>query len=211
MKFIDRIDAGKRLSTALAAYSGEDTVIYALPRGGVVLAAEIAKKLDTTLDLVITRKIGHPLSPEYAIAAVTEAGDLEANQAEVVTVDRVWLKREIKKEITEAKRRRQTYLKGREVTDIKGRVAIIVDDGIATGLTMLAAIKDIRKRQPKKVVVAIPVTPRDIAVMLRMQADEVVSLEEPSFYLGAVGAYYDQFNQVQDEEVINIVNNFTSK
>jgi len=211
MRFKDRIDAGRKLAQALDKYKEKHPLIFALPRGGVVLGAEIAESFNAPLDLVIARKIGHPDSPEYAIAAVTEDGSLETNKAEVASVDQAWFKLEVQKEITEAQRRRQQYLKGREPADVKDKIVIIVDDGIATGLTMLAAIKDIKKRGPQKIIVAIPVTPQDSAQILRKYADELVVLEEPKDYMWAVGAYYDNFEQVDDDEVITIMDKFTSK
>lgn len=203
--FKNRTDAGIKLAAALQHYKGMDAVVYALPRGGVVLGVEIAKALKLPLDLVIPRKIGHPHNPEYAICAVTEHGELLCNEAERRAVDPAWLKQAVEKEIQEATRRRETYLKGRPSVAVEGKTAIIVDDGIATGLTMRAAIKDLRARHPAKVVVAIPVCPADTAEVLRREADELVVLDIPLVYLGAVGAYYQDFPQVSDEEVIEFL------
>lgn len=214
--FKDRIDAGKKLTGALEKYNGEGVVVYALPRGGVVLGAEVARVLHTPLDLVIPRKIGHPLNPEYAICAVTESGELICNEEERATIDKEWLKEAIEKEKREAKRRRETYLglgkpnlRVYETLRLKGKTAIIVDDGVATGLTIRAAIKDIRVKNPKKLVVAVPVVPKDVAEILRKESDELVALEIPEHYLGAVGAYYCGFGQVEDEEVIKLLSRST--
>ena len=205
MRFHNREEAGQQLAEKLAKYKREKAVILALPRGGVVLGVEIAKALEAPLDLVIPRKIGHPHNPEYAIAAVTESGKLVANETEIAAFDPEWFERAVQKEISEAKRRRQTYLQGKNPALLKGKTAIIVDDGVATGLTMRAAIKDVRARDPERIVVAIPVTPKDTAGILQREADELVVLDIPAMYLGAVGAYYQEFTQVEDGEVIKIL------
>ena len=205
MRFKDRVEAGQKLAEKLTKYRGENTVILALPRGGAVLGAEIAKALEAPLDLVIPRKIGHPQNPEYAVAAVTEGGELVANDAEVSSLDPEWFKGDVQKEIAEAKRRRQTYLQGKNQAQLRGKTVIIVDDGVATGLTMRAAIKDVRARDPERIVVAVPVTPKDTAGILQREADELVALDIPTMYLGAVGAYYQEFTQVEDGEVIEIL------
>jgi len=210
MRFTNRRAAGKLLAEKLEKHKGEDAVIYALPRGGVVLAAEIARHIGASLDLIISRKIGHPLQPEYAIAAITEDGQMVVNQQELSEVSDAWLKKETEAQKKEASRRRHLYLKGRPHINANSKVAIIVDDGIATGFTMKAAILQLKKENPSKLVVAIPVTPRSTAEALRKEADEVVALDIPSDYnyLGAVGAYYDEFYQVTDRQVIEILENF---
>lgn len=205
MRFRDRTDAGIRLANALAKYQGEDLIIYALPRGGVPLGVEIAKRLNAPLDLLITKKIGHPRNPEYAIGAITEDGDPVCNQEEVEWVDRQWLEEETARMRLEIKRRREKYFGDIVQHPIEGKTVIIVDDGIATGYTMFASINEIKKRKPGKIVVAIPVTPEDIANKLRAIVDDLVSVQIDPFYLGAVGAYYDDFSQVEDEEVIALL------
>ncbi|NCD07889.1 MAG: phosphoribosyltransferase [Negativicutes bacterium] len=205
MRFRDRTDAGIRLANALAKYQSEDLIIYALPRGGVPLGVEIAKRLNAPLDLLITKKIGHPRNPEYAIGAITEDGDPVCNQEEVEWVDRQWLEEETARLRLEIKRRREKYFGEIVQHPIEGKTVIIVDDGIATGYTMFASINEIKKRKPSKIVVAIPVTPEDIANKLRAIVDDLVSVQIDPFYLGAVGAYYDDFSQVEDEEVIALL------
>lgn len=205
MRFRDRTDAGIRLANALAKYQGEDLIIYALPRGGVPLGVEIAKRLNAPLDLLITKKIGHPRNPEYAIGAITEDGDPVCNQEEVEWVDRQWLEEETARMRLEIKRRREKYFGEIVQRQVEGKTVIIVDDGIATGYTMFASINEIKKRKPSKIVVAIPVTPEDIANKLRAIVDDLVSVQIDPFYLGAVGAYYDDFSQVEDEEVIALL------
>lgn len=206
MRFVDRVDAGRQLAAALARFRGQEGVVYALPRGGVVLGVEVAEALQMPLDLIIPRKIGHPLSPEYAICAVSEDGSRICNEREIAHVDPAWLESEISAQLAEARRRRQLYLGTRTAPAVAGKTAIVVDDGVATGLTMLAALRDARKREPAQLIAAIPVTPRDTAQRLREEADEVVALHAPADYLGAVGAYYEDFQQVSDAEVVALLN-----
>lgn len=201
MMFQDRKDAGIRLAEALEKYQGEEVVVLALPRGGVPLGVEVAKKLKAPLDLVITKKIGHPLNSEYAICALAEEGEPICNTYEVNRVEPSWFQAEVKRIRSEMKRRRKEYCGEMKPQEIKGKTVIIVDDGIATGFTMIAAIKEIKQRGPKKVVVAIPVTPYDTAQKLEELADDFVSLAIDKNYLGAVGAYYREFGQVGDSEV----------
>ncbi len=203
--FRDRAEAGQKLAKLLEPYKGKDVIVYGLPRGGVVLANIVADSLHAPLDLVITRKIGHPASPEYAIGAVSEHGEPILNENETPSINQDWLKKEIANQRREATRRRQLYLKGRKPIDIKDKLAIIVDDGIATGLTMFATIAELRKGGPKKIIVAIPVIPGDTYKKLKNLADGVVAIKVDQNFLGAVGAYYENFNQVEDEEVIEIL------
>lgn len=205
MIFRDRKDAGARLAEALEKYKEEDAVLLALPRGGVVLGAEIAKRLDLKLDLIIAKKIGHPTNPEYAICAIAEDGPPVCNLAEVKNIDARWLAEEIILARNEIKRRRQKYLGEIRPYSVKGKTVIIVDDGVATGITMLAAIDELKQHSPKRIVVAIPVTPFDTAQKLKEIADDLVSLFIDETYLGAVGAYYEDFRQVEDSEVISLL------
>lgn len=204
-RFSNRREAGDLLGKALEKYRGEATVVYALPRGGVELGVKIAQHLEAPLDLVIPRKVGHPSYEEYAICAVTEDGQAVCNEAEIQELDEQWLQMAIQKELAEAKRRRAAYLDGRPTIPVKGKLAIITDDGIATGLTMLAAIQDVKARGPSRIILAVPVMPSDIVPILRQQVDEIIALLIPEFYLGSVSAYYDEFEQVQDNEVINLL------
>jgi putative phosphoribosyl transferase len=201
MRFTDREQAGKKLADALERFRGTPAVVYGLPRGGVATAAEVARGLGAPLDLLIPRKIGHPVSPEYAVAAVTETGPLVSNETEVAALDPAWLAHAEERERAEARRRRETYVGTKPPADVRGKTAIVVDDGIATGLTMRAAIGDLRKHGPKRIVVAAPVAPADTIETLRRDADDVVVLHVPPGMFGAVGAYYDAFPQLTDETV----------
>jgi putative phosphoribosyl transferase len=204
MLFKDRADAGRKLAEALADYKDKDVIVYALPRGGVVLGYEIAKRLNAPLDLVITRKIGYPGNEECAVAAVAEDGHMLCNSAGISNIDQEWLMEKAGKEMQEATRRREVYLGKREPLSPEGKVAIVVDDGIATGLTIMLAINEIKHRNPGKVVVAVPVASKDAAAMIRKEADELVALEVPSYFM-AVGAHYEDFPQLDDEEVIELM------
>ncbi len=205
MYFKDRADAGKKLSKALEKYRNKDAVIYALPRGGVILGKEISKQLGLPLDLIITRKIGHPFQHEYAICAIAEDGEMICNESEKRLIQKKWLEKEMLNERNEAKRRREIYRGGRKPQSAKGKIAIIVDDGVATGLTMELAVLEIKKDRPKMLIVAVPVIPKDTAEKFKKEIDELVALDIPEDYLGSVGSYYQEFAQVSDSEVVEIL------
>ena len=207
MHFKDRADAGRRLALALAKYKEDDVVVYALPRGGVVLGREIARSLGAPLDLVITRKIGYPGNEECAVCAVAEDGHMICD-ASVSHLDQEWLQSQAEKEMQEAKRRRLIYLQGKAPLPAAGKVAIIVDDGVATGLTIMLAISEIRHRNPRKIVVAVPVSSRDAAERIRAQADELIALDVPPYFM-SVGEHYEQFPQLTDEEVIRLMDQYS--
>ena len=203
MRFKNRAEAGKLLAKALARYESDDVVVFALPRGGVVLGNVVANYLHAPLDLLITRKIGYPGNEECAVCAVAEEGDMICD-SNASRLDQEWLRAQAEKERQEAKRRRQVYLAGREPTPIGRKVAIIVDDGVATGLTILLAIMVLKSRHPKKIVVAVPVSSADAAAKIRAEADELVALDVPP-YFRAVGEHYEQFPQLSDEDVIRFM------
>lgn len=204
--FKDRNEAGKLLAKALAKYKNEKAVVYALPRGGVVVGYEVAKALKSPLDIIVTRKIGHPDNPEYAICVVDEEGSLLCNEVEIRSVDQDWLKAEILLEQQEAKRRVALYRGGRKPESVEGKVAIIVDDGVATGFTMRLAVRSIRAQNPKKIVVAVPVASLEAGQSVYNEgADEIIMFEPPEEFLGSIGAHYLQFEQVEDSEVISLL------
>jgi len=211
MYFTDRHDAGRKLAELLRTYGDSDAVVYALPRGGVPVGFEIAETLGVPLDLVITRKIGHPHNPEYATCAVAEDGTLLCDEEEKALLEPEWLERAISKEQQEASRRRRAYLAGKNHISATDKIAIVVDDGIATGLTARAAVLSIRKEKPAKLVVAVPVAPHEVVEALRNEADEVMVLEDAKEYLGAVGAYYSDFPQITDDEVIELLQKSVEK
>jgi putative phosphoribosyl transferase len=204
MRFKDRSQAGARLAEALIEYRGEDTIVYALPRGGVVLGYEIARRLGAPLDLVITRKIGYPGNEECAVCAVAEDGHMICDRYAASLLDAQWLSAQAERGRQEAMRRRQVYLRGQEPLSAEGKVAIIVDDGAATGLTILLAIMEIRHKNPREVVVAVPVSSPQAAELIRADADRLIALNEPPGFT-AVGEHYEQFPQLGDEEVISLM------
>jgi predicted phosphoribosyltransferase len=203
--FKDRIEAGRKLAEALDTYKGKEVVVYALPRGGVPIGVEVASYLEAPLDLVITRKIGHPYSPEYAVAAVSEEGEVLYNEREKRNLEPAWFEAQIKEKREEARRRRRLYLGDRKPVPVEGKIAIVVDDGIATGLTLRVSILAVKNRRPAKLVVGVPVAPPDTVERLKKEVDEVVVVHLPDYFLGAIGAYYDDFSQVSDDEVIQLM------
>ena len=203
--FRDRNDAGRQLAEKLAKYRGQNAAVLALPRGGVVTGREIAQALGLPLDIAVVRKIGHPLSPEYAIGAVDDSGAIILNDAETESVSQAWLAGEIEREKKEAERRIKAYRGGRKPIPISGKTALVVDDGIATGLSMRLVVRSLRVQNPARVVVAVPVASAEAVESLRKEADEVITLEPPEEFLGAVGAHYIEFEQVEDAEVIRLL------
>ncbi|PIT97387.1 phosphoribosyl transferase [Candidatus Berkelbacteria bacterium CG10_big_fil_rev_8_21_14_0_10_41_12] len=203
--FKDRADAGQQLAVKLEKYRGKDAVILALPRGGVAIGGEIASSLNLPLDIIPVRKIGHPFNPEYAIAALTSDGHIVLGTNELPDVDKEWLEEESKHQQLEAQRRREVYSRGRAPKKITGKIAIVVDDGLATGLTMQAAVWEIKQKNPKKIIVAVPVAPADTAEKISKDVDKVTTVLSPINFLGAIGAYYENFEQVSDEQVIKII------
>lgn len=207
-RFHDRQAAGRLLAKKLNNYTDQDVVIYALPRGGIAIGAEVAEALHAPLDIVVPRKIGHPIDTEYAIAAISETGKLVMGTDSLTTIDEDWLSVEILRELKEAERRRHRYMKGRPAIDVEGKTAIITDDGVATGLTMRAAIVDVQRRDPAKIIVAVPIIPEDTKALLVKEVDNVIALVSPKAGFGSIGQYYDSFEQVDDDEVIALLNQF---
>lgn len=208
MYFKDRIEAGKKLAALLERFKDTGAVVYALPRGGVVTGNEVAKKIHAPLDLIITRKIGHPIQPEYAIGAVAENGHSIFNK-EASKIDKDYLISEIEKQKEEADRRRKVYLKDRQPVTCRGKTAILIDDGIATGLTMKTAIKELQMHyHPSKIVVAVPVIPKGIVQELEEMGVELIAVNADEAFLGSIGAYYQDFSPVEDKEVIKIMREY---
>lgn len=204
--FTNRADAGRQLAWRLAQYRGQDAVVLALPRGGVVVGYEIAQTLKLPLDIVVARKIGHPNNPEYAICAVDEKGTLLCNEAERASVSPAWVQQETERQQKEAKRRVLLYRGKKLPVEIAGKIAIITDDGIATGLTMRLAVAAVKAQHPLRIIVAVPVAPSDVAQKIKRETDELIVLEPPEDFLGAVGAHYEHFEQIEDAEVIRLMN-----
>lgn len=202
LMFYDRYTAGKDLAKKLTKWKGESAVVYAIPRGGVLTAFEVAKSLEAPLELVITRKIPHPLNREVGICAITEEGERICDDRGVYGIDAEWIDFETTVQKNEIKRRRAAYGMEHAVISAEGKTAIIVDDGIATGLTMRAAIKAIQKQKPERIIVAVPVAPQTVVEQIEQLVDVVVVLKNESDFKGSVGAYYENFPEVFDREVI---------
>jgi predicted phosphoribosyltransferase len=204
MSFQNRTDAGRRLAALLTEYAPADPVIVALPRGGVPVAVEIAAALNAPLDIILVRKVGVPQQPELAAGAVVD-GDppvLVRNEGVIAALrlSEDVLQRVVSAELAEIERRRRVYLRERGHLPLEGRTVIVVDDGVATGATIRAALRAIRLARPRRVVLAVPVGPSDTIAALRGEADEVVCAEEHDFF-DAIGNYYVEFHQLTDAEV----------
>jgi putative phosphoribosyl transferase len=208
MLFADRTDAGTQLAERLLARKESSPVVLALPRGGVPVGFEIARALGAPLDLVLVRKIGAPCDEELAIGAVADGAEPElvtdASLIADLDVPACYLDAAKSAALQEIGRRRRAYLGDRLPVDVAGRTAIIVDDGIATGATMLAALRATRRRKPAQVVLAVPVVAEDVLTRLHREVDSVVSLHTP-VDLSAVGHFYRRFPQLRDEEVIALL------
>lgn len=208
LSFRDRADAGRQLVPRLMAYAADDVVVLALPRGGVPVAFEVAKALRAPLDLIFVRKIGAPGHAEYGLGAVVDGAHpqvvLNEEALGFVNVPPGYIEEETRRQLQEIERRRQHYLAGRSPVDVKGRVAIVVDDGIATGSTVRAALKGLAQARPARLILAVPVAPKDTINRLKAEADEVICLMTPEpFY--AVGQHYDDFSQTSDREVTTLL------
>jgi putative phosphoribosyl transferase len=202
--FRDRVDAGRQLAEKLSRFGGSPgAVVYGIPRGGVVVAAEVASILGLPLDIVVVRKIGAPANPEYAVGAVDQDGNVMRNPEARVSSD--YLDREAPMVRAEIERRIAAYRQGSPEVPVHGKTAIIVDDGIATGLTARAAVEFLRSHGAASVVLAVPVISRASAEDLSSVVDDLIAVQTPpSFY--AVGQFYDVFGQTTDDEVQRLLN-----
>jgi putative phosphoribosyl transferase len=208
MIFRDRKDAGRQLAERLSPLKGDPNVIVlGIPRGGVVVAAEIARELDAPLDVLIAHKIGLPENPEFAVGAVTSTGEvyIDEETLDELKIDRDEIARAVEKWGDEVAHRVAIFRGGRAPLDVKGKIAIVVDDGIATGSTMFAAVRAVKKQQPMQLILAIPVGPAETIEQLRNECDRVVVLETPIPFW-AVGRFYVRFEQTEDSEVIISLN-----
>jgi putative phosphoribosyl transferase len=206
--FQDRSDAGRQLARRLERLRGQPLVVLALPRGGVPVAFEIASALRAPLDLLLVRKLGSPENPELAMGAIVDGAEPQIVRNDdlmrALGVSEAQLQLRAKHELAELERRRALYLSGRAPVAVLGKTVIVVDDGIATGATMRAALQGLRRRAPARVVLAVPVASPEAIALLRGEADEVECVWAP-LDLGAVGAAYRSFRQVSDAEVIDLL------
>ncbi len=199
--FRDRFDAANRLAEMLMHYKGQECVVLAIPRGGLQIGYIVARELEAPLDIVLTKKIGFPGNSEYAIGAVSMTGRILTGS---VDVPASYIEEETGRIRQRLKRMYELYRGNEQPMQVRGKIAIIVDDGIATGSTMLATIDLVKEESPAKVVVAIPVGPSNTVRMLKKYADEVVCIETPDeFY--AIGEFYENFEQVEDDEAISLL------
>ncbi len=205
MIFRDRIDAAQRLARALAAYHGKNPLVLAIPRGAVHMGRVLADALGGELDVVLVRKLRAPDSPEFAVGAIDESGwAFVAEYARSAGADEAYLAREKRTQMDTLHKRRAQYTPARPPIDPAGRIAIVVDDGLATGATMIAALHAVRAKNPAKLVCAVPVAAADSLAKVEPYADETVCLETPpNFY--AVGQFYREFAQVEDDEVVDLL------
>jgi putative phosphoribosyl transferase len=204
----DRKDAGQRLAARLLPYRAAQPIVLALPRGGVPVGYEVALALDAPLDIILVRKLGAPGEPELAIGAVTD-GDhpqsvLNRDVMRALHVSDDYLRREVVVGLHEIQRRQECYRGGHASASIAGSTAIVVDDGIATGASMRAALRGVRRKCPKRLVLAVPVAPPEAIEELRGEVDDIVCLLTPTFF-HAVGQFYADFGQTTDAEVIRLL------
>jgi predicted phosphoribosyltransferase len=206
--FADRAEAGALLAGLIAALDLADPLVLALPRGGVPVGAEIARRLAAPLDVVFVRKIGAPYEPELAIGAVADGPApvvvLNAKLVEAMALDQAYIEAQAARERAVIEQRRREYQGLRPEVDPAGRAVIVVDDGVATGMTMQAALRWVRRLHPARVVAAVPVASREAIAMLRREADAVVCLSAPRRFL-SVGSFYRSFAQVTEEEVARLL------
>ena len=208
VRFFDRHEAGQELALDLLIYANQRPAVFALPRGGVPIGYEIAKALKAPLDLILVRKIGVPFQPELAAGAVVDGEVpmvvLNPKVIEPLGLTEEFLEEETNRKLAEIEERRQTYLAGRKRIDPRGTTAIVADDGIATGATIKAALRAIRRQEPAHLVLAAPVAPPETVEELRQEADAVHCLETPELFL-AIGVFYRNFHQLSDDEVVKLL------
>jgi putative phosphoribosyl transferase len=208
MFFQDRTDAGRQLAAELLSYKEQRPLVLALPRGGVPVGYEIARALQAPLDILLVRKLGAPGSPEFAIGAIVEGNPVESflnrDIVAYLGVPKSYIEDETARQTREIERRRDRYFRGRLPADVKDHTVIVVDDGIATGATMRVALQALRRRQPRRLVMAVPVAAATTIDAMRNEADDLVYLDAPLDF-AAVGQFYRDFRQVEDETVIALL------
>jgi len=205
MRLRNREEAARELAVRLAAWKGQDPLVLAVPRGALPMGAILAEALDGELDVALVHKIGAPGNPEYAIGAVDENGEVAMRPAAWREAgDAAYVEAETARQLATLRERRARYTPGRGPADARGRVTLVVDDGVATGATLMAALDLVRRQQPRRLIAALGVAPRETLAELARHADEVVCLATPSPFF-AVGQFYDDFRQVEDEEAVAIL------
>lgn len=206
--FANREAAGVQLAERLVEYKDRDPVVLALPRGGVPVGLEVARALNAPLDLILVRKIGVPGQPELAVGAVVDGGSPEIVINEDIKgplgIEDSYIEEESARQLAEIERRRKLYIGDRLRPEIAGKTAIVVDDGIATGATVRAAVHAVRRRSPSRLVLAVPVAPLDSAETLRGEVDDLVCLQTPAPFI-AISLYYAEFHQLEDTEIVDLL------
>jgi len=203
MIFRDRLDAGEKLAELLSDYKGERTAVIAIPRGGVEVGYVVASKLSSPLEVTVPRKIGSPADPELAVGAVAEDGTIYIDEevSKMIGIRDDWIRIEAERELQEVKRRIEVYRGGKPLPSLKGYTILLVDDGIATGATIIATARFLRKLEPEKLVIAAPVAPPEVVSKLSGEADDLRFVETPSPFF-AIGQFYQDFSQLSDSQVL---------
>lgn len=204
MIFRDRLDAGEKLAELLSDYRGERLAIIAIPRGGVEVGYVMAMRLDAPLEVTVPRKIGAPMDPELAVGAVAEDGTIYVDEevAGLVGVSLDWIRSEGERELREVRRRIELYRGGKPLPALKDYIVILVDDGVATGATIIATARFLRKLEPRRLVIAVPIAPPETLPKLSREVDDVRCVETPTPFF-AIGQFYYDFSQLSDDQVLN--------
>lgn len=204
--FKNRIDAGRRLANKLGEFKGKECVVLGVPRGGVVVAREVADKLGSKLDIVIPRKVGAPYNTEVAVGAVTEDGNVfwDERLMRILGVMPDLLEESVKVAVKEIERRTNIYRDGKSKVDINSKNVVLVDDGIATGFTVLAAVRSIKSQNPLSITLAVPVASKEALNKFKGEVDSIICLDIPEDF-SAVGHFYEEFEQITDDEVIELL------
>jgi putative phosphoribosyl transferase len=208
-QFADRADAGQRLARLLTDMELDHPLIYALPRGGVPVAVEVAKRLAAPLDLLLVRKVGAPRNPEVALGALVEGADeqivINEDVRQLSGADDTYIARAVAEQRAELERRKALYLRNRTRPDPRGKTVVVIDDGLATGATMKAALIGLKRMGPARIVVALPVAPKQALDDIAAQADDIICIYPVSSFRG-VGAFYRDFHQLSDDETVTLLN-----